>query len=151
MLEMDLKAGLTDSDHDRVLDSIRMLGNMRHLQSEAELISLLDSQDMLVRTYVYEALLRLQNYSVLPAAEGWLLAQPAPPDAGLLPPEGSLFRMQYRLVREIAAIRDPAYAPAMERLLDVPGKDMREEVLQGLRTIASQQAKLPQEQWAPHI
>lgn len=93
----------------------------------------------------------LKTIAHLIGTEGWLLAQPAPPDAGLLPPEGSLFRMQYRLVREIAAIRDPAYAPAMERLLDLPGKDMREEVLQGLRTIASQQAKLPQEQWAPHI
>ena len=60
---MDLKAGLKDSDYDLVLDSIRILGNMHHLQSEAELISLLDSQDMLVRTYVYQALLRLQDYS----------------------------------------------------------------------------------------
>ena len=32
-LEMDLKAGLNDRDHERVLDSIRMLGNMRHLHS----------------------------------------------------------------------------------------------------------------------
>jgi HEAT repeat protein len=128
-----------------VLDSIRMLGNIHHLQSEAELIPLLDSQDMLVRTYVYEALLRLQNYSVLPAAEDWLLAQPAPPDAVLLPLEGSLLRMQYRLVCEIAAVRDPAYAPAMERLLDLPRKDMREEIVQGLRAIASQQAKHFQE------
>jgi hypothetical protein len=56
MLEMDLKAGLKDSNHDRVLDSIRMLGNIHHLQSEAELISLLDSQDMLVRTFTYQAL-----------------------------------------------------------------------------------------------
>ena len=37
MLEIYLKAGLRGSDHDRVLDSIRMLGNMQHLQSEAEL------------------------------------------------------------------------------------------------------------------
>ena len=143
MLEMDLKAGLTDSDHDRVLDSIRMLGNMRHLQSEAELISLRDSQDMLVRTYVYEALLRLQNYSVLPAAVDWLLAQPAPPDAVLLPPEGSLFRMQYRLVWEIAGVRDPAYAPAMERLLELPRNDMREKVLQGLHAIAVTEGRTP--------
>lgn len=140
MLEMDLKAGLTDSDHDRVLDSIRMLGNMHHLQSEAELISLRDSHDMLVRTYVYEALLRLHNYSVLSAAVDWLLAQPAPPDAVLLPPEGSLFRMQYRLVWEIAAIRDPAYAPAMERLLKLPRSDMREQVIQGLHAIAVAEA-----------
>ncbi len=41
-LEVDLKAGLSDHDHERVLDSIRMLGNMRHLQSKEELVSLLD-------------------------------------------------------------------------------------------------------------
>jgi len=66
-LEMDLKAGLNDRDHERVLDSIRMLGNMRHLQSKEELVSLLDSEDPLVRTHVFEAMLRLHDFSVLPA------------------------------------------------------------------------------------
>jgi len=55
-LEMDLKTGLTDSDHERVLDSIRMLGNMRHLRSKVELYSLVNSSDTLMRTYIYEAL-----------------------------------------------------------------------------------------------
>src|SRR2546429_5391892 len=57
-LEVDLKAGLNDRDHERVLDSIRMLGNMRHVQSKEELVALLHSQDQLVRTYVFEAMLR---------------------------------------------------------------------------------------------
>jgi hypothetical protein len=67
LLELDLKVGLNDSDLDRALDSIRMLGNMRHLQSTAELKRLEHSPDPLVRGYVYEAMLRLGDYSVLPA------------------------------------------------------------------------------------
>jgi hypothetical protein len=139
MLEMDLKAGLTDSDHDRVLYSIRMLGNMRHLQSEAELISLLDSQDMLVRTFTYQALLRLHDYSVLPCVEEWLVAQPPPPDPMRMATP-SLERMQFGLVAEIAAIRDPAYLPVMDRLLSLPTSNMRRQILDGIRAIHSQQS-----------
>lgn len=138
-LEMDLKAGLTDPDHDRVLDSIRMLGNMRHLQSKAELISLLESPDALVRTHVYEAMLRLHDYSVLPAVEQWLVGQPPPP-ASLVLPRDSLFHMQYRLVSEISAIRDPSNLPTMDRLLQLPSPIMRREILEGIRSIHSPQS-----------
>jgi HEAT repeat protein len=78
-LELDLKAGLNDSKPELVLDSIRMLGNMRHLKSTAELTALLDSPDPLVRTYAYEAMLRLHDYSVLPAVAHWLETQPKMP------------------------------------------------------------------------
>jgi hypothetical protein len=64
-LEADLKMGLRDRDPDLVLDSIRMLGEMRHLQSTVELDALADSPDMLVRTTVWEAKLQLHDYSVL--------------------------------------------------------------------------------------
>src|SRR4029077_11664744 len=106
-LEMDLKVGLNDRDHERALDSIRMLGNMRHLQSKEELVLLLDSQDPLVRTYVFEAMLRLHDYSVLPAVEQWLTAQPQPPPSLILPKD-ALFEMQGRLAGEISMIGDPA-------------------------------------------
>ena len=89
-LELELKAGLSDRDHDRVLDSIRMLGNLRHLQSNAELISLLDSPDELVQTYVFEAMLRL----VLPDAAT------AARIATCAPVTGRLYAMQ---IEEIAA------------------------------------------------
>ena len=140
MLEMDLKAGLTDSDHDRVLDSIRMLGNMRHLQSETELISLLDSPDLFVKTYVYEAMLRLHDYSVLPAVEEWLTTQPTPPrppDVYLLPGD-SLFRMQFRLVRAIYENCDPATLPTLNRLAHLPDPGMQGLILQAIRKINSQ-------------
>lgn len=91
-LELDLKAGLQDHDPELVLDSIRMLGNMRHLQSEDELKNLLNSPDSLLRTYIYEALLRLHDYSVLPLVAEWLEAQPSPPSSLLLPRD-ALFEM----------------------------------------------------------
>jgi HEAT repeat protein len=138
-LELDLKAGLQDADHDRLLDSIRMLGNMRHLQSTAELLALLDSPDALVRTYVYEALLRLHDYSVLPAVEEWLETQPEPPHELLLPRD-ALLRMQFRLTSEIALIRDPATIPVLVRLLHLPSSVMRGQVLQALRAIHSPQS-----------
>jgi HEAT repeat protein len=138
-LEVDLKAGLNDHDHERVLDSIRMLGNMRHLRSKEELVSLLDSQDPLVRTYVFEAMLRLHDYSVLPAVEQWLTAQPQPPPSLILPKD-ALFEMQFTLAREISTIRDPATLPILHRLLRLPGPIMRQEVLEAVRTINSQQS-----------
>jgi hypothetical protein len=137
-LEVDLKAGLNDHDHERVLDSIRMLGNMRHLQSKEELVSLLDSQDPLVRTYVFEAMLRLHDYSVLPAVEQWLTTQPQPPPSLLLPRD-ALFQMQDRLVGEISMIRDPSTLPILLRLLRLPSPIARQGILQAVRSINSPQ------------
>jgi hypothetical protein len=139
LLEKDLEAGLDDSDRNIVLENIRMLGNMRNLQSKTELISLIDSPDALVRTSVYQALLRLHDYSVLPAVEQWLIAQPAPP-TDLILPNDSLFWMQYGLANEISKIRDPSYLPVMERLMMLPSQTMRVEILGGIRAIGSLQS-----------
>jgi hypothetical protein len=138
-LEVDLKAGLNDRDHERVLDSIRMLGSMRALQSKQELVSLLDSQDPLVRTYVFEAMLRLHDYFVLSTVEQWLTAQPQPPPSLVLPRD-ALFEMQFRLAREISTIRDAATLPILHRLLQLPGPIMRQEILEAVRAINSPQS-----------
>lgn len=135
-LESDLKAGLSDPNRDRVLDSIRMLGNMRHLQSKAELIALLDSADELVRTYVLEATLRLHDYSVLPAVENWLVAQPQLPPS-LIMPRDALLEMQDRLARQISTIRDPATLPILLRMLKLPKPFVRQAALQAVRAIHS--------------
>lgn len=138
-LEVDLKAGLTDRDQERVLDSIRMLGNMRRLRSKEELVSLLDSPDQLVRTYVFEAMLRLHDYSVLPAVEQWLTAQPQPP-LSLILPRDALFEMQDRLAAEISMIRDPGTLPILLRLLRLPSPFARQAILQAVRAIKSPQS-----------
>lgn len=60
LLELDLKAGLKDTDQELMLDGIRMLGNMRHIRSTRELKDLEQNPDLLIRTYVSQALMRLQ-------------------------------------------------------------------------------------------
>jgi HEAT repeat protein len=111
-----------------------MLGNMRQLQSEAELISLLQSRDELVRTYVFEAMLRLHDYSILPAVEQWLVSQPQPPPY-LVMPKDALFEMQGRLAGQISKIRDPTTLPILLRLLQLPNPSTRQAVLQAVRGI----------------
>lgn len=137
LLELDLKAGLRDADPDRVLDSIRMLGNMRHLHSIMELRKFLDSSDLLLKTYVWQALMRLHDYSVLPELEQFFKTQPDPP-TNLLLPRDRIFAMQFELQREIMAIRDPSTLPYLESFASM-GHDyrLRDSALQALRVIDS--------------
>jgi hypothetical protein len=137
LLELDLKAGLRDSNPERVLDSIRMLGNMKHLHSTSELTQLLDGSDLLAKTYVWQALLRLKDYSVLPAVEEFFNSQPEPPHELFLPRD-RLLQMQYELANEIGVIRDPTTLPILEAFA-VTGKgyDLRMNALQALRAIGS--------------
>jgi hypothetical protein len=136
LLELDLKAGLRDPDPERVLDSIRMLGNMRHLHSTAELRRL-DSSDLLVKTYVWQALMRLNDYSVLPEVEQFFDTQPEPP-TNLVLPRDRILAMQFELQREIMAIRDPSTLPYLESFAST-GHDyrLRNSGLQALRAIDS--------------
>ena len=137
LLELDLKAGLRDSSSERVLDSIRMLGNMKHLRSTSDLTRLLESSDLLVKTYVWQALLRLKDYSVLPAVSEFFNSQPEPPHELLLPRD-RLFQMQYELAGEIGVIGDPATLSFLETFA-VSGKGyiLRMNALQALRAIGS--------------
>jgi hypothetical protein len=61
-LENDLKAGLSDSDPEMVLKQVLWLGCMRHLHSTEELHTLLVGADLLERTYLWEALLKLADH-----------------------------------------------------------------------------------------
>ncbi len=136
LLELDLKAGLRDSDPDRVLDSVRMLGNMNQLRSTAELRNLLASPDLLVRTYVWQALLRLKDYSALPAIAEFFDSQPVPPSELFLPRD-RLLEMQVRLQREIGVIRDPSTLPDLERFAVSRSDRLRASALDALRAIGS--------------
>jgi hypothetical protein len=137
LLELDLKAGLADSDPERVLDSIRMLGNMKHLHSESELRELLDSHDVLVKAHVWQALLRLKDYSVLPAVARFFASQPAPPHELVLPRD-ELFLIQLELQDEMMGIRDTSTLPYLESFA-ASGRDyaLRASALQALRAIGS--------------
>lgn len=137
LLELDLKAGLRDSNPERVLDSIQMLGDMGHLRSTAELKKLETSPDMLVKTYVWQALFRLKDYSVLPAIAEFFQNQPEAPHELYLPRD-RLFQMQGELQSAMATIRDPGTLPYLERFA-VAGHDYRlqSSALQSLRAINS--------------
>ncbi|MCI0350332.1 MAG: HEAT repeat domain-containing protein [Acidobacteriales bacterium] len=135
LLELDLKAGLRDRDPERVLDSIRMLGNMRKLRSTAELKALLPGSDLLVKTYVWQALLRLHDYSALPAIVKFFETQPEMPQE-LLMPRDRMFYMQDQLVNEIGRISAEAL-PYLEKFAASDKRRLRAEALQALRQIKS--------------
>jgi len=137
LLELDLKAGLNDSNPERVRDSIRMLGNMKHLRSTAELKALLDTPDLLEKTYVWQALLRLKDYSVMPAVSEFFESHQQPPTELLLPRD-ELYLMQFELEMEIMTIRDPATLPYLHRFALSPGGyRLRDAALQAMRQIGS--------------
>ena len=137
LLELDLKAGLRDPNPERVLDSIRMLGNVKQLHSTAELKKLEASSNPLVKTYVWQALLRLKDYSVLPEVAEFFANQPPAPHELLLPRD-RLFQMQFALQSEIAVIRDSTTLPYLEQFA-TSGHDyhLRMSALQALRRIGS--------------
>jgi hypothetical protein len=131
LLEIDLKAGLKDANGDRVLDSIRMLGNLRHLQSTRELKELLHSQYGLIRVYADEALLHVGDYSVLNAVREFLATKPEAP--------GSIYMwaIQIRLASQIGDIKDPKLLPQLEQFLLSPNRFTRAQALQAVRAINS--------------
>ena len=135
-LELDLEAGLDDSDQDRLLDSIRMLGNMKNLHSTAPVKRLLDSPNDLVRSYVYEALLRLGDYSVLPMVAEFFATQPQAARE-LSMPRDHLLLMQYRLASQVMMIKDPKVLSQLEQFLLSDNLILRSDALQAVRRINS--------------
>jgi hypothetical protein len=131
LLELDLEAGLHDSNQELVLDSIQMLGNMKHLHSTAALTQMLRTQDLLVKTYLWQALLRLQDF---------FDSQPELPHELLLPRD-QVFEMQQELESGMSGIRDPKALPFLHHFA-VTGRDrlLRTSALQALRAIGSRQS-----------
>lgn len=136
-LELDLEAGLDDSDQDRLLDSIRMLGNMKNLHSTAPVKRLLDSPNDLVRSYVYEALLRLGDYSVLPMVASQVMMIKDPKVLSQL----EQFLLSDNLIlrsdalQAVRRINSPHSAPLFYKLLDDSDVDNRFGAMQGLLTL----------------
>lgn len=136
LLEMDLKAGLKDPKQSNVLHSIQLLGDMRHLRSTRELKALLHSRYALNRTYVYEALLQVGDYSQLEAVRKFLATRPEAPGS-IYEPQDRLLQMQFRLASQIGRIKDPGLLPQLERLLLSPHRYTRDQALQAVRAINS--------------
>ena len=139
LLELDLEAGLKDTDQELMLDSIRMLGNMRHLRSTRELKDLEQNPDLLVRTYVWQALMRLADYSVLPSVVEFFQNQPEA-NRSLRLPEDRLLWMQSELAREIGQVKDPAHLPELHQLMEGRNRWARQESLQAVRAIRSKES-----------
>jgi hypothetical protein len=135
-LERDLEAGLQDKDTELVLENIRMLGNMRALHSTAELKSFLGDRDPIVRTYVWQALLRLKDYSVLSAVAEFFASQPLLPPSLTLPRDRLLY-MQSELVQEIGGIRSSEALPFLETFAVSKEPVLRRNALQAIRQIRS--------------
>jgi hypothetical protein len=143
LLEADLKAGLGDSDPERVLDSIRMLGNLRRGSSRAALRQLLPSADALTKTYIWQAQLRVADYSDLGSIAQFLLTTDPPRE--LVLPRDRLFAMYYEIVREIGGIHVQDQLRYLEQFAVAKNPYLREggiQALRGLNSIASAQTLL---------
>jgi HEAT repeat protein len=91
---------------------------------------------LLVKTYVWQALLRLKDYSVLPAVADFFDAQPEPPRE-LYMPRDRLLHVQNELANEIGGIHDPRTVPFLERFARSEQWLLRMNALQSLRAINS--------------
>ncbi len=132
-LEDDFKAGLDDPDHEIQLQSILWLGNLRRLRSTRELTDRLATADPVERAYVWEALLTVNDLSVLPEVAEYLNDQPPPPHE-LFMPRDRLYLMQSRLYSAIFQIRNPSALPFIDRFAESSDPALRESALQSLRS-----------------
>ena len=133
-LELDFKAGLNDPDPELVLASICLLGAIKHLHSTSELLALLDSADLLQKTYLWEALLKLKTYSVLPAVAKFFADQPDPP-IELFLPRDRVFAMEHRLFHQVSRIQDASALAYLQQFALAPNPRLRMNALQALRSI----------------
>jgi hypothetical protein len=135
-LENDLKAGLNDPDPEVVLKSICWLGSLRHLRSTAELISLIKTSDPIERAYIWEALLKLGDLSVVPEAADYLDRNP-PVSHDFFMPRDRLIYLTDRVFRAFCGLRDQIALPYLERFTESPDSRIRSESLRALWEIGS--------------
>lgn len=135
-LENDLKAGLNDSDAEMVLKSICWLGHLRHLQSTKDLRSLLHDADPIERTYLWEALLRVGDLSVIRDVADYLEQHP-PVRRPLFLPRDRLLHMNGRVFTAFCDLRDAAVIPYLEGFTNSPDAHVRARALESLRAIGS--------------
>jgi hypothetical protein len=135
-LENDLKAGLSDNDPEMVLKQVLWLGCMGHLHSTEELHTLLVGADLLERAYLWEALLKLADISVLADAATDLQLNP-PILRPFFLPRDRLLNMRFRVFRAVCNVRNPRAVPYLEHFTESPDPETRLFALMGLRAIGS--------------
>jgi hypothetical protein len=133
-LEDDFEAGLDDPDHEMVLQSIYWLGSLRRLRSTREITDRLAAADPVERAYIWEALLAVNDLSVLPDVAEYLNDQ-VPPPHELLMPRDRIYLTQSHLYSAIFRIRSPLVLPYLNRFAESSDPALRESALQSLRSL----------------
>jgi len=130
-LRNDLIAGLLDTDESQSLANIELFGALEQVSSDEPLLRLLPSADILKRAAIYEALLRLHDYTMLPQT-GEVFEKP---DA-----DARLRALQYRITYQISEVRSGAAVPALLLLSQSRSPVLRMSVIHALRHIADLQS-----------
>lgn len=137
-LEGDLVAGLQDGDHELVLKSILLLGGLGHLTSTAPLKKRIAEADEIERDYLWEALLRVKDYSNLPQVAEYL-HNISPPPRTLMLPRDRLPQVQNRLFGRLFEIKDLAASRFQKWFVKSSDAYIRQCALQALRAEVSVQ------------
>src|ERR1019366_986304 len=133
-LEADLLAGLNDLDAELQLQTIRSLGTLEVLSpgAIARLKGMLPAADALKRLYLWEALITVHDYSVLPQAADEVL-DIAPRSREFSLPRDRIPFLQFRVYEAIGLIHDPGVVPYMRKLSEATDPRSRYDALQSLR------------------
>lgn len=131
-LEDDLVAGLQDPDQELVLQSIVLLGGLGHLHSAVRLEARVGGANELERDYIWEALLRVQDYSILPQVTKYLHGL-TPPRRALNLPQDRLLLVQNRLFGRLFEIKDPVANSYQQQFTKSTDGYIRQNALQALR------------------
>jgi hypothetical protein len=131
-LENDLVAGLDDPNHELVLKSILLLGALGRMSTTVPLKMRLERADELEKVYLWQALLRVKDFSVLPDATLYLRHK-AFPGRPLSQSTDRLLLWQSSLFRTFFAIKDTAANTFQQQLSNSDYAPVRQEALRALR------------------
>jgi hypothetical protein len=135
-LEADFIEGLHDPDEELRLLTICWMGRLHRAspRATAKLREMLPSSDELQRLYIWEALLAVHDYSILPEAAAAVLRETAFPSArSFSMPQDRMAFMRYRVYDVICRTQDRVTIPYMRRLSASPDPRRRDDAVQSLR------------------
>lgn len=127
-LERDLEAALAGSQHRDVITAILLLGNMGKISSTEPLRKLLPSGDPEIEGAVYLSLIKLGDYSTLPAVGDYFK---------LKSPDYRIENLRSQLARAVANIKDPSVLPVLEDFSRSENPLLRRSAVFAMRAMAS--------------